>query len=81
MVSKTFFKIKNNRKAKFKEFEITMYEPWEKHNFEESELGNLIDSSIILKDKNTKKVAINFNDNIPSVSGAKKLRKFLKILI
>ena len=33
-----------------------MYEPWEKHNFEESELGNLIDSSIILKDKNTKRL-------------------------
>ena len=55
-----------------------MYEPWEKHNFEESELGNLIDSSIILKDKNTKKVAINFNDNIPSVLGAKRIKKIFK---
>jgi len=75
---KNIIKIKNNKKANFKEFEITMYEPWEKHNFEESELGNLIDSSIILKDKNTKKVAINFNDNIPSVSGAKKIKKIFK---
>ena len=54
-----------------------MYEPWEKHNFEESELGNLIDSSIILKDQNTKKVAINFNDNIPSVR-AKRIKKIFK---
>ena len=75
---KNIFKIKNNKKIKFKEFEITMYEPWEKHNFEESELGNLIDSSIILKDINTKKVAINFNDNIPSVSGARKIKKIFK---
>ena len=75
---KNIFKIKNNKKIKFKEFEITMYEPWEKHNFEESELGNLIDSSIILKDINTKKVAINFNDNIPSVSGARKIKKIIK---
>jgi len=75
---KNIIKIKNNKKVSFREFEITMYEPWEKHNFEESELGNLIDSSIILKDIKTKEVAINFNDNIPSVSAAKKIRKKFK---
>ena len=37
-----------------------MYEPWEKHNFEESELGNLIDSSITLKDKKYKESCNKF---------------------
>ena len=45
-------KIENYKKIKFKEFEITMLEPFEKH--------------------------INFNDNIPSVSAAKKIKKKFK---
>jgi len=75
---KNQIKIKNFNKFRFNEFEITMLEPFEKHNFEESDLGNLIDSSIIIKDLELKKIIINFNDNIPSVRSAKKIKNKFK---
>lgn len=71
-------KIKNFEKSTFKEFEITMLEPFEKHNFEDSDLGNLIDSSIIIKDTIKNKVLVNFNDNIPSIKSAIKIKKKFK---
>ena len=60
---KNFIEIKNNETKKFKEFELTLYKPFTKHIYEESLLGNLIDSAIVFKDNDI--VAINFNDNTP----------------
>jgi len=58
-----FIEIKNDQTIKFKEFELTIYKPFSKHIFEESLLGNLIDSALVLNNDNV--TAINFNDNTP----------------
>jgi len=58
-----FIEIKNDQTVKFKEFELTIYKPFSKHIFEESLLGNLIDSALVLNNDNV--TAINFNDNTP----------------
>ena len=73
-----FIMIKNNQTKKFKEFKLTMYKPFTGHIYEESILGNLIDSALVLADK--KNVAINFNDNTPNKKACKFLaKKFKKI--
>ena len=60
------------------EFELSMFKPFTGHIFEDSDLGNLIDSALALIDGNT--TAINFNDNTPDENGCKKLKeKFKKI--
>ena len=58
-----FIEIINDQTIKFKEFELTIYKPFSKHIFEESLLGNLIDSALVLNNDNV--TAINFNDNTP----------------
>ena len=58
-----FIEIKNDQTKEFNEFNLTMYKPFSKHIFEESLLGNIIDSSIVLNDGDI--TAINFNDNTP----------------
>ena len=58
-----FIEIKNDETKSFKEFELTLYKPFSKHIYEESLLGNLIDSALVVKENN--QVAINFNDNTP----------------
>lgn len=73
---KNIIGIKHDETKKFKEFELTVFKPFTGHIFEESLLGNLIDSAIVLKDKS--KVAINFNDNTPDISACKKLKKKFK---
>ena len=73
-----FIEIKDNQSKKFNEFYLTMYKPFVGHLYEESLLGNLIDSSLVLKDQNI--TAINFNDNTPDVKACEKLvKKFKKI--
>ena len=70
--------IKNDQTIKFKEFKLTMYKPFTKHIFEESIIGNLIDSALVLNDNDT--VAINFNDNRPDKNSCSYLKnKFKKI--
>ena len=69
-------KIKDKNFFNFREFKITVFKPFVKHNFEDSDLGNLIDSSILLEDNGI--VAINFNDNTPSLNYAKKIKKKFK---
>ena len=61
---KNLIEIKNDETKIFKEFELTIYKPFTKHIFEESLIGNLIDSALVLKNDNT--TAINFNDNTPN---------------
>jgi UDP-MurNAc hydroxylase len=75
---KNFIEIKNNETVKFKEFNLTMYKPFSKHIFEESLLGNLIDSALVLNNEET--TAINFNDNTPDEKSCAFLKhKFKKI--
>ena len=70
--------IKNNETKLFNEFKLTVYKPFSKHIFEESLLGNLIDSALVLDDGISK--AININDNTPDLNSCKMLnKKFKKI--
>ncbi len=73
-----FIEIKNNETKSFKEFEFTLYKPFTKHIYEESLLGNLIDSALVVKEDDI--VAINFNDNTPDAKACIELnKKFGKI--
>ena len=70
--------IKHGESKKFKEFKLTAYKPFTKHIFEESLLGNLIDSALVLTDGDI--TAINFNDNTPDEKACIDLKnKFKKI--
>jgi len=68
--------IKDSETKNFSEFKLTMYKPFVGHIYEESILGNLIDSAIVFQDEN--QVAINFNDNVPDIKACKKLNKKFK---
>ncbi len=68
-----FIEIKNNETKSFKEFELTLYKPFTKHIYEESLLGNLIDSALVVKEDDI--VAINFNDNTPDAKACVELNK------
>jgi UDP-MurNAc hydroxylase len=71
-------KIKDDQTIKFNEFLLTLYKPFTKHVFEESLIGNLIDSALVINDENV--IAINFNDNTPDINACQKLiGKFKKI--
>jgi len=70
--------IKNNETKSVAEFKITLYAPFIKDNFSDAKVGNLIDSAMVVQNNNT--VAINFNDNTPTVECCTMLReKFKKI--
>ncbi len=71
-----FIEIKNDESKEFNEFSLTMYKPFTGHLYEESLLGNLIDSSLVLRDQKT--TAINFNDNTPDIESCKKLKEKFK---
>lgn len=58
-----FIEIKDSETVDFKEFKLTLYKPFTKHIFEESLIGNLIDSALVLENDGC--TAINFNDNQP----------------
>ena len=73
---KNIISIKDNETKKFNEFKLTLFKPFVGHIFEESLLGNLIDSSIAFQDDN--QVAINFNDNTPDNKACIKLKKKFK---
>src|SRR5690606_5209687 len=66
-------RIKNEETIKFKEFELTMFSPFSKHNFHDAVVGNLIDSALLLSCDETS--ALNANDNTLSVEAAVSLRK------
>jgi UDP-MurNAc hydroxylase len=68
-----FIEIKNDQTICFKEFKITLYKPFTKHIFEESLIGNLIDSAIVLENDDV--TAINFNDNTPDENACSFLKK------
>jgi UDP-MurNAc hydroxylase len=58
----------------FNEFEVTLFAPFTKHPFFECEIGNVIDSAMVIKDVDGT-AAFNANDNTPSVQACKMLRQ------
>tara|TARA_B110000027_G_scaffold87076_1_gene92353 strand:+ start:88 stop:1338 length:1251 start_codon:yes stop_codon:yes gene_type:complete len=75
---KNILEIKDGETKKFREFNLTMYKPFTGHIYEESLLGNLIDSALVLNDGDI--TAINFNDNTPNEKTCISLKnKFKKI--
>jgi UDP-MurNAc hydroxylase len=54
-------------------FELTMYRPFVRNVFADSEVGNLIDSAIVVSDG--LRTLINFNDNNPTVEVARELMR------
>ena len=75
---KNLIEIKDHSTKFFREFELTMFKPFVGHIFEDSDLGNLLDSALLLKDQNT--IAVNFNDNTPDKNACKIInKKFKKI--
>ncbi len=71
-----FLEVKNNETVEFKEFKLTLFKPFVRHVFEESVLGNLIDSAIALEDNGV--TAINFNDNQPDKNACSFLKNKFK---
>jgi UDP-MurNAc hydroxylase len=66
-------KIKNEETIDYKEFKLTMFSPFAKHNFHDSTVGNLIDSALLISCDEVS--AINTNDNTPTIESAKMLRE------
>ncbi len=71
-----FIEIKDNQTVQFKEFKFTIYKPFTKHIFEESLIGNLIDSALVIENNGV--TAINFNDNRPDKNACLFLKKKFK---
>ncbi len=66
-------KIKNEETIDYKEFKLTMFSPFSKHNFHDSTVGNLIDSALLVSCDGV--TAINANDNTPTIESASMLRE------
>lgn len=66
-------KIKNEETVIFKEFHLTMFSPFTKHNFHDAAVGNLIDSAILVTCDGVS--VLNANDNTPSIESARALRE------
>jgi UDP-MurNAc hydroxylase len=64
-------KIKDDENERVGPFQLTMYAPFVNHPFDESELGNLLDSAIVLYHDGS--LVLNANDNTPTVETAEKL--------
>ncbi len=73
---KNIIDIKNDQSIEFNEFKITLFKPFTKHLYEESLIGNLIDSTLVLEDDSI--TAINFNDNTPDKKACKYLKEKFK---
>ena len=71
-----FIEAKDNETIEFKEFQLTLYKPFTKHIFEESLIGNLIDSALVLENDGI--TTINFNDNQPDESACSFLKNRFK---
>jgi UDP-MurNAc hydroxylase len=56
--------IKDGETVAFKEFTITLFAPFTRNNFHEAEVGNLIDSAMVIECAGVK--AFNANDNTPT---------------
>ncbi len=67
------FKIKDGEKRELGPFRLTMYAPFAKHVFHESELDNPLDSALVVETFG--ECIFNANDNTPTVEAAKRLAK------
>ena len=56
----------------FREFKITMFAPFAKHNFHDAAIGNIIDSAMVIESGGLK--ALNANDNTPTPEACALLR-------
>lgn len=65
-------KIKNEETVSFKEFYLTMFAPFAKHNFHEATVGNLIDSALLVNCDGIS--AFNANDNTLTIEAATMLQ-------
>ena len=63
--------MKDKQSKNFGPFKVTMFAPFSKHPFYYSEIGNLIDSAIIVESGGVK--YLNTNDNMPDIDTAKML--------
>jgi UDP-MurNAc hydroxylase len=66
-------KIKDKQTIQFKEFELSMFAPFARHNFHEAAVGNLIDSALLVSCDGI--TALNANDNTLSIDSAAMLGK------
>jgi UDP-MurNAc hydroxylase len=66
------YKIPDGQTLAFREFEITMFAPFAKHSFHPADVGNLIDSAMLIECGGVK--ALNCNDNTLTVEAALKIR-------
>jgi len=66
-------KVKDGETVTIGPFDLTMYAPFTTHPFDESVLGNFIDSAIVLEFGG--KAYLNANDNTPTVETAKRLKE------
>lgn len=65
-------KIKNNETVNYREFKISMFSPFAKHNFHDAKIGNLIDSAMLISCDGIS--ALNANDNTPTIESSKSLK-------
>jgi UDP-MurNAc hydroxylase len=65
--------IKHEETQKVGPFEMTMYAPFSKRVYDESNIGNLIDSSFVVKAGG--QTILNANDNNPDIEWAHKLKE------
>jgi UDP-MurNAc hydroxylase len=65
--------IKDGETVAFKEFAITLFAPFTRNNFHEAEVGNLIDSAMVIECSGVK--AFNANDNTPTPESCVELQE------
>ena len=65
--------IKDGETVAFKEFTITLFAPFTRNNFHEAEVGNLIDSAMVIECGGVK--AFNANDNTPTPEACVSLKE------
>ena len=65
--------IKDGETVAFKEFTITLFAPFTRNNFHEAEVGNLIDSAMVIECGGVK--AFNANDNTPTPESCVELQQ------
>jgi UDP-MurNAc hydroxylase len=69
---KNLIGLKDGTSARLGPFALTMYAPFQKHTFHESQVGNLIDSALVVATNECS--LFNANDNTPNLEAAKRLR-------
>lgn len=66
-------KCRTSESVSFKELTLTLFEPFSKHLYYESKVGNLIDSALVITDRSGL-TAFNANDNTPDPEACRMLK-------